>query len=249
MYFTLDTISGTNKYVLDELNEKFPNLRIVQKTELQIEFSSAYEINAYSALRAPLRIRDESGAVRRLDRPKWRKRYVPAGINPSLAYIMGRIAEIGAQDTVWDPFCGAGVLPITALAEFGARFAICSDISGKAVDKAQANFHAAKISNNRYMLFRSGIGRVRLNVNSIDKILTNLPFGIRVGDHDKNIRTYTKLFDKARKVLGPDGVVVALTQEKRLLREVTKTHGFQVVKTVQVEQGGLRPAIFVCKRK
>jgi tRNA G10 N-methylase Trm11 len=159
------------------------------------------------------------------------------------------VADLREEDIVYDPFCGAGVIPITALKYFNVKRVICSDISGKAVEKSEINFKAAGIDKNRYRLFRNDIRDIRLNKRNVDKIVSNLPFGIRVGEHNDNKEIYLSLEKVAERVLRKKGLLVLLTQEKKLLREVFSKENWNVKSVLRVNEGGLLPEVFVIERR
>ena len=187
--YILKILQGTSEYVLKELNEKYPNIQIVKVGKVEILFNTdAEDINSFRNLYSPTHISNSKSNTLNLSKRDWRIEYVSAGINPSLAYILCMVADLSKEDIVYDPFCGAGVIPITALKHFNVKRVICSDISGKAVEKSEINFNTAGIDKNRYRLFRSDIRDIRLNKRNADKIVSNLPFGIRVGEHNDNKR-------------------------------------------------------------
>lgn len=249
--YKLQFLKGTLVYVLQELLEKYPEAKIIKKNELEIIFSSKEEdINIFRNLYSPTYIEDiKKKNMLNLSRRIWRKGFVPAGINPSLAYILCMIAEIKEQDILLDPFCGSSVIPITALKYFNAKKAICTDIDSKAITASKKNFVNANIDNQKYILFKKDIRDISLNKKNIDKIITNLPFGIRVGKHKDNINIYKELETLARKLLRTKGELVLLTQEKVLLRETFKKGYWNVKSVSRVNEGGLLPEIFIIKRK
>lgn len=247
--YKLSFLNGTDEYVTKELLEKFPNLQILRKTKENLLFSNTLtNIEDYRILYSPTYIEDGKGKILNLSKRDWRKEYVPAGINPSLAYIMCMIADLQEKDIICDPFCGSSVIPITALKYFNVKKAICSDISSIAISVSEKNFEAAKVPRSRYRLFRSDISDIKLNKKNLDRIITNLPFGIRVGEHEKNIQTYSELEVLANSLLRLRGKLILLTQEKKLLREVFKKR-WNVKSELRVNQGGLLPEVFVISRK
>ena len=130
--YTLTCLKGTKSFVLRELLEKFPDSVILKESEKEILFSSSQEdIEIFRNLYSPTHIKSNLGKVLNLSRREWRKGYMPAGINPSLAYIMCMIAELREQDILYDPFCGSSVIPITALKYFNIKRVICSDVSSR----------------------------------------------------------------------------------------------------------------------
>lgn len=248
--YTLEFLQGTRPFVLKEILEKFPESIILKESEKEIEFSSKEkDIEIFRNLYSPTYVKANLGKVLNLSRREWRKGYIPAGINPSLAYIMCMVAQLREQDILYDPFCGSSVIPITALKYFNVKRVICSDVSSKAIFTSKLNFQETGIEKSRYKLFRSSIENIKLGKRNVDKIVSNLPFGIRVGKHKENINLYTSLELVARKLLRKQGVLVLLTQEKKLLREVFKKDFWNVESIATVNEGGLLPEIFVVRKK
>jgi len=247
--YELFILEGTLEYVLLEVKNKYPSVNIAKEYKDRIIFESEKkDIKVFRNLYSPIGIENEQGIKLDLSKREWRKEYVPAGINPSLAYLMCMIANLKDNDIVYDPFCGSGVLPISAFKYFNIKKAICSDISGSAVEKCKNNFNTANIDKSRYMIFRSDINDVYLNKRNIDLIISNLPFGIRVGNHTENISSYIALENLASKVLRKKGRLILLTQEKKLIREIFKKGVWSVKSVLEVNEGGLRPEVFRIER-
>ena len=163
--------------------------------------------------------------------------------------IMCKVANIDENCIVYDPFCGASVLPISAILYFNAKRVICSDISGKAIEMSKQNFKTANIDMSRYLLFQSDVCDVKLNKQNVDVIISNLPFGIRVGSHIGNVCSYGCLESIAKRILKKKGRLLLLTQEKKLLRDVFKKEDWNVKSVLQVDSGGLLPEVFLLTRR
>lgn len=248
--YKLSIIEGTLKYVSQEISKKYPDAKILSESKYEIIFESEKkDIKVFRNLYSPIGIENEQGIRLDLSKRDWRKEYIPAGINPSLGYVMCMIADLKDSDIVYDPFCGSGVLPITALKYFNIKRAICSDISGSAIEKCNINFNTANIDKSGYMVFRSDIKDVYLNKRNIDLIISNLPFGIRVGNHNENISSYIALESVAQRVLRSKGRLILLTQEKKLLRDVFKKDKWSIKSVLRVNEGGLKPEVFMIEKK
>lgn len=246
--YKLSFLEGTLDFVLKELLEKYPSIKVQSQTNKEIIFNSEIlGIETFRNLLSSTHIECEGKKIN-LSKREWRKEYVSAGINPSLAYILCMIADLNRNDILYDPFCGASVIPITAMKYFTIKRVICSDISGSAINKSESNFENANIKKDRYKLFRSDINKVRLNKQNVDKIITNLPFGIRVGTHAENTNIYKGLEILAKRILRKKGKLVILTQEKVLLREIFKKEIWRVKSVIRVNEGGLLPEVFEIKR-
>lgn len=173
----------------------------------------------------------------------WRKAFVPAGIKPELAYSLCKFADIKEGEVVYDPFCGSSTIPIIAALNFPVKRVISSDISGSAIDASQKNFDESGLSKDRYVLFRSNISMVKLRKSSIDKVITNPPWGIRSGKHEKNIKVYNAFAKKLNSVLKDNGLAVVITQEKKLIYEAMKDY-FGVTKETEVVVDGLHLGVY-----
>ena len=247
--YKISFYSNIKKFVLEELKSKYPDVKIEFQNEEEIDFTSdILDIKAFRNLYSPTHI-ESNGKKLNLFRRDWKVESVPAGLNPSLAYILCMVADCKEDDILCDPFCGAGTVPITALKYFNVKRVLCSDISGGAVEKSLKNFNSADISKDRYKVFRSDISNVKFNKQNVDKIVSNLPFGIRAGDHKKNVKAYEDFEKLANRVLRKKGKVVVLTQEKVLLRKVFKKENWKVKSITRIDEGGLYPEVFEILRK
>lgn len=260
--FDLKILRGTGEIVLEELNEKFGDriklfqssqLENLKGTEEQLSFESEIDdIDEFRTLYSALNITVNGNVSRNLFRREWRTEFVPAGINPSLAYCLCRLAVINSSDIVFDPFCGGGTIPLTALGYFNPAKVLASDMSGKAVDITIVNLKnllpsLEKDSGKKFVAFRAAINQLKIQENSVSKIITNPPYGVRTGKHDSNVQIYKDLFNKSHKILRDEGKIVLITQEKLLVEESIEGK-FEIEKRIQVDSGGLKPDIFVLKK-
>ncbi len=246
--YHLKIIPGTNQFVIDELIAKFPQTIINHQANDRIEFSSTInDILEFENIHSAISITNSDKFNINLHKKSWRIKTLPASTHPSLAYILCQIAKLKPTDTIYDPFCGCGTIPITAIKLFNIKQAFASDLSGKAIDFCQINSEKAHISNKKLIIFRSNISMTKLAPSSINSIISNLPFGIRTGNHEKNIKLYKILSHKCQSMLHINGVGIFLTQEKKLFLE-TFSPIFQVKKITTVDIGGLTPDIYKIKK-
>ncbi len=245
MKYKLETISGTEKIVREELSEKFENISILGEEKGRIEFESEIsDVDKFRTLLSSLRIQKENGLIRNLFRRDWKIETSPAGINPSLAYILCRISKIDVDDIVLDPFCGAGTIGITAAKYFSPKKVLMSDKSGTAIDMTIKNIKAAGIKKDKVVAFRSNVSMLKLSKESVSRIITNPPFGIRTGNHEENIKIYKELEKKASQILKNAGIVTIITQEKELIESIFKKKKYKIFDKIVVSQGGLFPTIY-----
>ena len=83
---------------------------------------------------------------------------------------------------------------------------------------------------------------------SVTRILSNLPFGNKVGSPETNADLYDALVEEFGRVLTPDGLMVTLTSEDRLWNTILRDHGWKIVKKVVLVVLGLPASIFIAER-
>jgi len=253
MIYKLDFVKGIRKFVKDDLYFHFSEqFKITKETDsLIIIETDVQDIDAFRILRTVLHvslIEDDRVVVERnLFRKEWRKNLVPAGINPTLSYVICKVAELKETDIVMDPFCGGGTIVITANLDFKVKKFLASDISSTAVEYTKKNILEAKITKDKYTLFINDVKRLHLQKDYLDKIITNMPFGIREGKHDSNINLYKSFINFSYSTLKKEGLLVAFTTEKTLIEQNIKGK-FELIDEIKITQGGLYPSIFVLKK-
>jgi tRNA G10 N-methylase Trm11 len=248
-YYTLHFIPGLSDFVISELNDKFPSRFKIIKLDKQsgtIDIDSDVEfIEEFRILKSCTGIAKNQRRLA-LDKPIWRKNFVPAGINPSLAWCMCKFAKLDSESIVLDPFCGGGTLGITAGVEFGIKKSILSDISEKATQATIQNLRELKYLQQTGRLenvkttfnaFVCGIDKLNLKKEKITHITTNPPYGIRVGDHKRNVKIYQSLARLASESLHEHGTIVLISQEKELVKKLFKN--FILGGSFDVKSGGL----------
>jgi tRNA (guanine6-N2)-methyltransferase len=79
-----------------------------------------------------------------------------------------------------------------------------------------------------------------------DAIVTNPPFGRRLGQHIDFRRFYRDLLDGAREVIAEDGRLVLLADRRGLFNSACRDSGRWHIRDVRiVELGGIHPGVFV----
>ncbi len=178
----------------------------------------------------------------------YRKRAIPASIHPVHAACLARYALSfisRARPRTLDPFCGSGTL-LFELERAVNTPTIGVDISERTLDAARENAQAA----------HSGARFVHKDIlkfeprDAFDLILTNMPFGNRVGTHESNEPLYRGFVKMLPRLLAADGVAVLYTMEHRLLSACLKNEpGLIVAAELTTEAGGLNPRVTVVRKK
>ena len=178
----------------------------------------------------------------------YRKRALPASIHPVQAACLARYAlsfVSCARPRTLDPFCGSGTL-LFELERVVPTALIGVDISERALDAARENasaaHSAAKFVHKDILKFEPR--------DPFDLILTNMPFGNRVGTHTGNEALYRDFVRALPKLLSSGGVAALYTMEHKLLLACLKEEAsLSLTAEMATEAGGLNPRVTVVRRK
>lgn len=173
-------------------------------------------------------------------------RRVPASTNPLIAALLVQFAKPAPGDVFYDPFCGAGTILVEAAAARGSGLTLLgSDRSPDALRAARAN----RVLFPGGHLFGADATALPLGIESVDRIVSNIPFGKRVGSHGENLGLYPGFLAELNRVLRIDGRAVLLTDDKNLLRStIEHTRALRLVREVKLSSGGLHPSAFILER-
>lgn len=179
----------------------------------------------------------------------YRREMLSASIHPAAAAAVVRAVRpyLHENARVLDICCGSGTLLIER-----ERFAAlpCASLTG--VDIAHAAIDAARTN------AAAAESRAKFVVNDClrfaaerpyDEILSNLPFGNRVGSHAQNETLYAGIFERLPQWLRPGGTAVLYTMEHTLMKKLLASHtNLRLLFQTKAGAGGLHPGIFVIER-
>jgi putative N6-adenine-specific DNA methylase/tRNA (guanine6-N2)-methyltransferase len=173
-------------------------------------------------------------------------------LRTTIAYAMLRFAQLPeAAPTVLDPFCGSGTILIEAAAIRPDARCLGADREPEAVEGTRANAEAAGLASR--IDVREADARDLAETYpeaSVDALVTNPPYGIRLGKRTNYADLYRKFLSGAGTVVKPGGRLVVLVGKRRaafnrVLREVDE---LRILHVRVIEIGGVYPAVFVLKR-
>jgi tRNA G10 N-methylase Trm11 len=161
---------------------------------------------------------------------------------------MVRLAEIRAGQTILDPMCGAGTIlaeTLVAMEHSRIRAQVCGgDIGRQAVRTAAANLRRL----GQPLLCRWDATRLPLPDASIDRIISNPPFGKQI-DRPEEIGTlYARMMAEYYRVMRANGRAILLVSELAPLKDAARTVGLRADRQVRVRILG-QPAIISVWRK
>jgi 23S rRNA G2445 N2-methylase RlmL len=173
----------------------------------------------------------------------YKEEHVLASLRPTVAGAMVRLAGIGPGMTMLDPMCGAG----TILAETievakrrrGARVEVIGgDLDPNAVFVASQNLENVGPA----VLARWDSRRLPLATHSVDRIVSNPPFGKQLASPDEIAPLYAAAAAEWDRVLKPGGRGVFLVMEEDALRVPLRAHGWKATRQLKVRVLG-QPAV------
>jgi SAM-dependent methyltransferase len=180
----------------------------------------------------------------RLRQRDYKVAHIPGSLRPAVAAALGLLFDPQADDVVLDPFCGAGTVLIERAHLGRYTKLIGGDLDDQALDAARANIGP------RYQpleLHRWDAVAIPLPDHSVNCILTNLPWGVKHGTHAENRRLYPRLFTEFARLVRPDGKIVMLTGETRLMSELRRGAPLRIERMIRVSILGATAAIYVCR--
>uniref|UniRef100_A0A7N8XEV4 THUMP domain containing 3 n=1 Tax=Mastacembelus armatus TaxID=205130 RepID=A0A7N8XEV4_9TELE len=183
----------------------------------------------------------------------------PTTLRSTLCYGMLRLCKPQASDIILDPMCGTGAIPLEGAIEFTDSFYIAGDNNDMAVNRTVNNIcHIQKRRAGKSSASGLPIDTVRwdlcnlpIRTSSVDIIITDMPFGKRMGSKKRNWDLYPSCLREMARVCRPgSGKAVLLTQDKKCFAKAISRMGglWRKLHTVWVNVGGLHAAVYLLKR-
>ena len=173
----------------------------------------------------------------------------PAGTKAPLAYALLRLSDPQPHDTLLDPFCGGGTIAVEAAQAWPDVEIIAGDVDPSFLEGARKNAEAAGVADRITFREMDARGLAQAMDDPVHRIVTNPPYGIRMGKTGYLKGLYSGFLGGAAQVLAPDGRIVVMTPRAETLRralfamnELTPTSE-RVIRT-----GGLYPTVFALER-
>lgn len=103
-------------------------------------------------------------------------------LRPSTTFLMVQLAACERGDVVLDSMCGVGTIPIgCAVFTHNSVFALGGELEALPVAKAMANARGRLVG-----VLQWDSTRLPLRPSTVDRVLIDMPFGVRCGNHRLN---------------------------------------------------------------
>ncbi|GLZ05746.1 hypothetical protein Acsp03_32120 [Actinomadura sp. NBRC 104412] len=169
---------------------------------------------------------------RPLHRRPYKRSTIPGTLHPPVAAAMALLADIQPGQVVADPCCGAGTPLIEAASLHpDARFQ-GFDTATVALRAARENARGLPI-----VLRRGDAGGLPLGDASVDRVITNPPWGAQVNPSGLLARNPHRFWTELRRVLAPKGAAVVLIPDPGALASAIR-EGLTPVHLQQIRLAG-----------
>lgn len=158
-------------------------------------------------------------------------------LKAATCYALLRVAKVKLGDIVLDPMAGSGAIPVENMVAWKDTewfsFTLCSDITENILKKSKVNMDIFSAYDRvpPSDILKSDVTIGPLRDNSIDVIISDLPFGRRHGSKFVNRTLYPKMMLEMSRITRLDvGRAVLLTQDFKnmnLASEKTKSYWHQ----------------------
>jgi tRNA (guanine6-N2)-methyltransferase len=179
----------------------------------------------------------------------YKQEHIAASLRPTIAAAMVRLAGAAAGMTVLDPFCGAGTIlaeqiELSRRRRAGHVTIVGGDLEAQAVYCATTNLERLGPSS----ICRWNATRLPLPIASIDRIVTNPPFGKQLASLAEITRLYPLMVREWNRVLMPGGRVVVLVAEQEPLRDAAMKQNWMPMRELSVRVLGQQAVLSVWQK-
>ncbi len=186
---------------------------------------------------------------RAMSRGAWRPYRPRTALKTNLAVAMLNLAGGDPPGVLLDPFCGSGTLLIEAAQTFPRARLLGVEKFDRPFSGVQENLQHFGVS----ATVTQGDGRFldeSMPAGSVDLIVTNPPFGVRLGGQVDFDFFYDRVLASAAHVLRPGGRVALLAwHRKPMNRAMRRNKDLHSVHVRILDMGGLYPGFFLLERR
>lgn len=173
----------------------------------------------------------------------------PASLRPTIAASMVRLAGAAPGDVMLDPMCGAGTImaeqiELSKLRKAGRVEVLGGDVEMSMVRAAASNLHRVGPA----MLAHWDATRLPLATSSVDRVISNPPFGKQLSSPEEIGPLYRDVARECNRVLRPGGKAVLLVADADALRIALQPYRWQPIRQLRAEVLGQGATIGVWQK-
>ena len=197
---------GKRNYSTDEIKQACAAGIIASRGWSYSEDDSIADLNIRVFIEGDTAVVGLRLAERSLSRRSYKQEHVPGSLKPAVAAALLTLAEAASHTRILDPCCGAGTILIEAKPYETELWG--GDISQQAITAAQLNAMQAGVNIN---LQQWDARAVPLSDNSVDCVISNLPWGRAVTTDSSLSTLYEDICTEIERVITPGGKTLLLT--------------------------------------
>jgi len=164
-------------------------------------------------------------------------------LRPEIAYLICCFSLIKPEETILEPFCGYGSIPIQLEKRFKCKELLVSDIDKEKIDLLKSKKLAA--SPNVSIVQSDAFELSHVQDNSIDSIITDPPWGL--WENIENIEEfYNKMFVSFKRVLKPQGTMTILTARTTEFEKSAGANGIKILASLHTLVNGKKASLYRC---
>lgn len=169
-------------------------------------------------------------------------------LRPEIAYLICSFAEIKSEDTILEPFCGYGSIPVQLAKKFKFQKLFISDIEAEKVEltglRKQISGAAEGLIDFRQC---DAFSLNHIEDKSITLVITDPPWGYYedIGDIKD---FYKKMFQAFNRVLTDSGRLVILSARKEELEQTAADAGFKIKNSLHTLVNGKKAGLYYLVR-
>ncbi|RNI21375.1 methyltransferase domain-containing protein [Flexivirga caeni] len=182
----------------------------------------------------------------------WAARYgaferLPATTPGPVSAGLVRLAKLQDGQTLLDVCGGVGTVPVLdGMLRVGRSISVDND--GASVAAARHNIASHGLGG-RVEVIEADAADLPLPDGSVDRVVSDLPFGKRIGSNELNRTLYPAILREIERVLTADGRCVLLSDDKRVFAEsVAKARGLKIVGERVIRYNGVTPTAYIVRR-
>ncbi|MBN8550483.1 MAG: RNA methyltransferase [Deltaproteobacteria bacterium] len=177
-----------------------------------------------------------------LHKRPYKQVHTEASLNPVLAYHLVRLANLHAGETLLDPMCGAGTIPIEAACCEPEAIVLGLDLNPEAIQATQEN---AALAGTAIAAQVGDATNTQLETGSINAIVSDLPWGGQTELKGGSLNDLTAEFSR---LLSPDGRLIILTEHPEDVQNALELRNFRVQIPYTISLHGKHPRVLLSKK-
>ena len=164
----------------------------------------------------------------------YREEFIPTSIKPVNAALLVELAKdyMIPDAQILDPFCGVGTMLIERQKVVKGNTSYGIDHSPEAIEKAIYNTNLA----DQIVHYINKDCFTFTHDYPFDEIFTEMPYATGQKTESEIRDVYEKFFPFAKRVLGPEGMIIMYTRNLEYVKQFASRSNFRILKNIKITQ-------------